>query len=93
MPWSWGRISLVRILRGTERAPARGRRNPEFGALAFRSTAALKSMIAQLEAWEALRARELSHGGVVLDLTERGREMLRDPSLVQGVLEPEEVEV
>jgi ATP-dependent DNA helicase RecQ len=93
VPWSWGRISLVRILRGTDRVPAWSRGNPEFGALAFRSTAALKSMIAKLEAWEALRARELSHGGVVLDLTQRGREMLRDPSLVQGVLEPEEVEV
>ncbi len=90
-PWSWGRVSLMHILRASDRAPARGRKNPAFGALGFRSTAALRPMIAQLEAWGALSARELSHGGIVLDLTERGRKLLRDSSLMQDYLAGEEV--
>ena len=85
-PWGWGRFSLIHILRASDRAPIQGRKNPRFGALAFRSTAALKSMIEQLEGYDALRKRELSHGGIVLDLTRQGRELLRDPSLIQDLL-------
>jgi ATP-dependent DNA helicase RecQ len=86
-PWSWGRVSLLNILRGSNRAPQKGRRNPHFGSLAFRSQAALQSMIAQLEACGAFSARKLDNGGVVLDLTGQGCEILRDPSLMQDRLE------
>ena len=72
----WGRASLARILRGDPEAPPTARNLPGFGQLAFRSEAALSALLARLEGEGALRARVLTHGGEVLELTPKGRTLL-----------------
>jgi ATP-dependent DNA helicase RecQ len=93
--WSWGRVSLVRILRGEAKARPggqplheRARDQVGFGALAFRSGTAVERMVDCLEHGGFLRARRLDHGGVVLDLTPEGRAALQDPSALDGLLSP-----
>jgi len=92
-PWSWGRASLVRILRGDDRGRPRARPlhqkardHVAFGALAFRSSRALETMLDRLESGGFLRARRLSHGGVVLDLTRAGKAALQQPVALGSVL-------
>jgi ATP-dependent DNA helicase RecQ len=94
-PWSWGRQSLVRILRGDEgvRPGARplhqeGRDQPGFGALAFRSKAAVERMLDQLETGRFLQARRIEHGGIVLDLTPSGQAALQDPAALDKLIAP-----
>jgi ATP-dependent DNA helicase RecQ len=91
-PWSWGRVSLARILRGDERAPAKAHSHTGFGALAFRSETAVRRMLERLESGGFLQARRLQHGGEVLDLTQAGQAALQNPatldSLVDVVEEP-----
>ena len=93
--WSWGRRSLVRILRGDEG----GRHGAQplhretrdyagFGALAFRSRTAVEGMLDKLERGGFLQARQLEHGGVVLDLTSKGRAALRSPDALDSLLSP-----
>ncbi len=89
-PWSWGWVSLARILRGDERAPAKARAHTGFGALAFRSEMAVRRMLESLESGGFLRARRLEHGGEVLDLTPAGEAALRDPTALDGLVEPVE---
>ncbi len=80
-PWSWGRQSLQRILRGSPKAPASAQRShPGFGALAFRSSTAIGHMLKHLERKDLLSPRELDHGGEVLDLTPAGRAILASPT-------------
>ena len=79
-PWSWGRASLSNILRGSTRAPEKGRKSSQWGALAFRSQAAVDKLLDRLVVAELLRPRQLRHGGVVLDLTPAGRAALKDPT-------------
>jgi len=93
--WSWGRVSLVRILRGEAKARPggqplneRARDQVGFGALAFRSGTAVERMVDCLEHGGFLRARRLDHGGVVLELTPEGRAALQDPSALDGLLSP-----
>ncbi len=78
-PWSWGRASLVYILRGSARAPEKGRESPQWGALSFRSRAAVEGLVDRLTGADLLRPRQLDHGGVVLDLTPAGRAALKNP--------------
>ena len=92
-PWSWGRVSLTRILRGGDRSRPgaqplheKARENAAFGALAFRSTAAVERMLDRLEGGGFLQARRLDHGGVVLDLMPTGKAALQDPSTLDGLL-------
>lgn len=88
-PWSWGRNTLVRILRGDDQQ-VRGRRplhdkaraQNEFGALAFRSGTAVERLVGYLESEGFLASRRLAHGGVVLDLTGNGRLALEDSALL-----------
>jgi hypothetical protein len=94
-PWSWGRASLVRILRGDDRTRPGGqplhekaRENAGFGALAFRSPIAVERMLDRLESGGFLQARRLGHGGVVLDLTPAGKAALQDPAALDGLLGP-----
>jgi len=94
-PWSWGRATLVRILRGEDEARAgrgplheRARDHVGFGALAFRSRVAVERMLGCLEGMGLLEARRLEHGGVVLDLSSAGQAALRDPSPLDDLLEP-----
>jgi len=94
-PWSWGRVSLVRILRGDDRArpgvqPLHERAcdHVGFGALAFRSKTAVERMLDRLKSGGLLRARRLDHGGVVLDLTPAGRAALQDSAALDSLIAP-----
>ncbi|MBU0704526.1 MAG: RecQ family ATP-dependent DNA helicase, partial [Chloroflexi bacterium] len=93
--WSWGRVSLARILRGDDQArPGRGRQslhqktrqNVGFGALGFRSQAAVERMLDVLESRRFLQARRLDHGGVVLELAPEGRAALQDPTALNDLV-------
>lgn len=90
-PWSWGRQTLVRILRGDEAGRygrhalhEKARAQAEFAALAFRSKIAVEHLLERLEREGCLAARRLNHGGVVLDLTSKGRAALKDSSSLAG---------
>ncbi|HUV91135.1 MAG TPA: RecQ family ATP-dependent DNA helicase, partial [Anaerolineae bacterium] len=95
-PWSWGRHTLVRILRGDDREhpgtrslqeSARG--NPHFGALACCSQSAVKRLLARLEQGGFLEARHIDQG-VVLDLTRAGRAALQNPAALDELVGPAE---
>ena len=93
--WSWGRMSLVRILRGDEKGwPGTRSLHPEarssagFGALAFRSQIAVERLLDRLESNGYLRARRLDNGGVVLDLTPEGKSALQTPAHLEALLDP-----
>jgi len=79
---SWGRINLTRILRGEAEAPTGARNNPVWGALAFRSKTAIGQMFDRLESGGLLRARQLDHGGAMLELTPTGHSALRDSTIL-----------
>jgi ATP-dependent DNA helicase RecQ len=85
-PWSWGRVSLARILRGDERAPAKACAHEGFGALAFRSETMVKRMLGRLESGGFLQARRLDHGGEVLELTPAGQAALRGPAALDDLV-------
>ncbi|MBN1814040.1 MAG: RecQ family ATP-dependent DNA helicase [Anaerolineae bacterium] len=85
-PWSWGRVSLMRILRGDEQAPAKARDHTGFGALAFRSETAVRRMLESLESGGFLRARRLKHGGEVLDLTQAGQTAVQNPAALDDLV-------
>jgi ATP-dependent DNA helicase RecQ len=96
-PWSWGRRSLTRILRGNAKARYGGQALSEracesesFGALAFRSRIAVERMLERLEMGGFLQARVLEHGGTVLELTPAGRAALRDPAALENLAGPAE---
>jgi ATP-dependent DNA helicase RecQ len=96
-PWSWGRVSLVRILRGDAKARPgsqplheKARDHVGFGVLAFRSKTAVERMLNLLESGGFLQARRLEHGGVVLDLTPAGKAALESPAALDGLLSPVE---
>ena len=80
---SWGRGSLVSILRGDDDAPERGRESQAFGALAFRSEGAVGKLVDSMVRAGMFRAHTLDHGGVALELTPAGRDMAdgKRPSL------------
>jgi ATP-dependent DNA helicase RecQ len=84
--WSWGRRNLVRILRGDPQAPDKARHHEDFGALAFRSATAVSRLLERLESSGFLEARQLDHGGVVLDLTPAGKAALRNPAALEGLI-------
>ncbi len=86
-PWSWGRRNLIYILCADSKAPERGQEQSGYGALAFRSKTALKHLLASLERADFVRPRELDHGGVVLDLTPKGRAALENPALLDPIIE------
>jgi ATP-dependent DNA helicase RecQ len=75
---SWGRVNLTRILRGDKDAPPNASGLAEWGALAFRSEAAVGQLLDRLESEGLLLGRRLDHGGVSLELTQRGRSALLD---------------
>jgi ATP-dependent DNA helicase RecQ len=84
-PWSWGPASLTYILRGSARAPEKGRASAEWGVLAFRSRTAVERLLDRLVVADLLRRRQLEHGGVVLDLTPAGRAALQDPARLSSL--------
>ncbi len=91
--WSWGRQTLLRILRGE--GEARYGRRPlqaeaveqaEYGALSFRSRTAVKALVEGLEYAGFLEPRQLGHGGVVLDVTTKAAAALEEPSLLDALV-------
>ncbi len=70
---SWGRRNLVRLLAGDPAASERAQQSSYYGALRERTPAAIGQLVASLEADGLIDARELDHGGVVLELSSRGR--------------------
>lgn len=92
-PWSWGRRTLIRILRGDERGHTREQPLKQracgqagFGSLAFRSGPAVERMLDYLENGGFLQARGLDHGGVVLDLSTAGEAALQNPSMLDSLV-------
>jgi ATP-dependent DNA helicase RecQ len=83
---SWGRANLVYILRANPRASGAGRKSPQWGALGFRSAAAVKGLVERLLAAGMLHPRQLGHGGVVLDLTPAGRAALKNPASLESLV-------
>ncbi len=81
----WGRGNLIRILRGHPEAPESSHQQPAFGALAFRSDAAIKRMLERLLTARLLRTRRLEHGGVMLELTSAGHQALRKPAVLHAL--------
>jgi ATP-dependent DNA helicase RecQ len=96
-PWSWGRHTLMRILRGDAR-PRPGARSlhekardqAEFGALVFRSKTAVERIVDRLEYGGFLQPRQLDHGGTVLDLTSKGKAALKNPTALDVLVSPAE---
>ena len=81
-----GRTTLARLLHGDARATDHVRENSCFGALAFRSKAALMQMIDLLVDEGLVNARTLNNGGVVLEITAAGRYARRNPALLDDLL-------
>jgi ATP-dependent DNA helicase RecQ len=81
-PWSWGRHSLIRILRGDPAAPERGRESACWGALTYRSEGAIGRLLDWLVSAGMLSPRRLENGGTVLDVTPAGRAALADATLL-----------
>ncbi len=84
----WGRHTLAMILRGEAKAPPSATNTPGFGALPFRSEGALGKMIDLLQQRGFLQARQLEHGGFMLQLTAVGHHALRDPSGLRALAKP-----
>jgi len=82
----WGRFSLIRILRGDEKAPDRGHTLNAFGTLRFRSQSMVEALIDGLLDHGLLSDRELSNGGTVLELTPAGQAALRNPRVLDAHL-------
>jgi len=81
-----GRTALARLLHGDARTADRARDNSCFGALAFRSKAALMQMIDLLVDDGLVSARTLNNGGVVFEITSAGRYARRNPALLDDLL-------
>jgi hypothetical protein len=82
----WGRANLMYILRGSERASQRGKESPEWSALGYRSRAAVEELTERLIGAGFLRARQLGHGGVTLELAPSGRAAIKDPIRLQPLV-------
>jgi ATP-dependent DNA helicase RecQ len=92
-PWSWGRTTLVRILRGDppnrrNSRPLRpeARAQAQFGHLAFRSRGAVQRLVDRLSGAGYLQERRLDHGGAVLELTQTGTKAIDHPSVLDDLI-------
>ncbi|MCJ7551000.1 MAG: HRDC domain-containing protein, partial [Anaerolineae bacterium] len=85
-PWSWGKVSLSRILRGEQDAPAKARDYPGFGVLSYRSRSAILDLIGQLAEARFLQPRRLDNGGTVVDITQLGRKALNKPARLEALV-------
>ncbi len=72
-----GRRNLIALLRGDHEVGERGKASSAFGKLDFRSESALSKLIDALIKEEAIAETTLSHGGVALNITSHGRDILR----------------
>jgi ATP-dependent DNA helicase RecQ len=94
-PWSWGRRSLTRILRGNadgrgrERTlHSRAREQAEFGVLAFCSRTIVENLLDRLLQSGFLQERRLENGGIVIELGRAGQTALQDPQMLDSLLTP-----
>jgi len=74
---SWGRRSLIRLLRGDPEASERARESAAFGCLAERSEQSLGQLIDSLIGEGLIARRSLEHGGITLEATRLGLESLK----------------
>lgn len=70
---SWGRRNLVRVLRGDPETNQRGQSSAMFAKLNFRSEGSLNRLIDQLIHKGYIAEKQLDHGGISLELSQRGR--------------------
>jgi len=94
-PWGWGRVTLIRILRGDlgnhqNRQPLHpeARAQAQFGLLAFRSQTTIGKQIDRLANSGFLHARRLDNGGAVLEITKRGRTAIKQPNAMNDLVPP-----
>ena len=73
----WGRRTLTRLLRGDPTAGDRAQQASAYGALAARDERSLGQLIDSLVGEGLITTRQLSHGGVVLELSAAGAARLR----------------
>jgi ATP-dependent DNA helicase RecQ len=81
---SWGRRTLVRLLRGDPAAGERAMANSSFGCLADRSEKSLGQLIDSLLAEGLIGQRTLDHGGVTLEVTRQGLAVLHNDGPSRG---------
>jgi ATP-dependent DNA helicase RecQ len=74
----WGRRTLTRLLRGDPAAGDRAQQASAYGALAARDERSLGQLIDSLVDEGLISTRQLSHGGVVLELSAKGAARLRE---------------
>jgi ATP-dependent DNA helicase RecQ len=73
---SWGRLSLVRLLRGDAQMQPRGGSSPYFGRLRDRSETVVKNRVEALIDAGCIEEVPLDNGGIALRLTAAGRKRL-----------------
>lgn len=76
----WGWQNLNRLLRGDPDVSQRGQASDAFGRLSFRSETSVEQLITSLMRKGYITEKRLNHGGVALELTQRGRRALREGS-------------
>jgi hypothetical protein len=93
-PWSWGRVTLIRILRGDPKTYRRtrplrqqARDQAQFGALAFRTEGALGHLLDRLLGGGFLSERRFERG-TVIELTEAGQAAIAQSSLLNSLIPP-----
>jgi ATP-dependent DNA helicase RecQ len=74
---SWGRRTLLRLLRGDPEASERAQASGSYGCLRSRSEQSLGQLIDSLLGEGLIVERKLDHGGVTLEATRQGLESLR----------------
>lgn len=75
---SWGKRTLIRLLRGDPAASDRAQQSSYYGALRERTEQSLAQLLDSLLAEQLITLRELDHGGVTLELTRQGSKALRN---------------
>ena len=71
-----GEANLVKTLRGDPDVPNWCYESPHYGRLGLRSAAKLKGLVAELRQRGLAEQETLSHGGVTLRITDKGRDRL-----------------
>ncbi len=82
----WGWRTLVLLLRGDASMQERAGKSAGFGALSFRSEAAIRKLGETLLAAGLLVEEELPHGGTVVGLTVAGRRALGKLDVLEGLV-------
>jgi ATP-dependent DNA helicase RecQ len=76
----------MRILRATKKAPLKGQNLRAYGSLSFRSSSAVGALIRRLQDKGFISSREMTNGGVVLELTASGRAAIRNPAVLDHIV-------